>query len=685
MTCLAFCPVLAAIVALTNACGTVSVDTHGARVVSYVPAGREEVLFVSKTGTGGIPLCWPWFADLGPDGSQRHGLARYREFKFVGENRHSASDSELIFRLESDEETRKIFPHDFALMVSVRLNDRLTLKMTGENTGSSPFEVTEAFHPYLAVGDSSQCREEGVRSFEWRLHDPVLRRTFTFTDEGGSVRRLWYPDSQSHRSKTVSPILPGEWRKFICPENGTFTFPEIDTLELVQSYVLNPGESHTLTRTIRLPPIYNSSKLADLQARIDACSAAGGGVVRVAQGRYEDVMPIVLKDNVELRLDAGVVLQATTNYGAYAHMPGWDRGAFVSAIGATNIAITGEGRIECSGDRMPFVVRGPDRWRGIHLFQCRDVRLERFTLANAHSWGCYLQECDGVTLRGLSILNHSNHNNDGLDIASRNVTVDDCDIDSEDDALVFKNHNPDFVVENVTVRNCRLSSNTSFVKIGTETWGGFRNIRVSDCELDCRTFLSKRVGYWSAPGLRSMHTGSAGLTVAIVNGGFAEDIVYSRIRMKRGILSPVFIRLDKRNARADGKPTYLRNVTIEDVEMERPTTSYIASSITGASGLRPSDITLRRIRVRPLACKDAELANVPVPESEGAFPGCRLFECALPAYGFYLRHADRIMFESVSIEPTETDIRKPIVADDATCDCSNLAKKRCSANGFIRQ
>lgn len=85
------------------------------------------------------------------------------------------------------------------------------------------------------------------------------------------------------------------------------------------------------------------------------------------------------------------------------------------------------------------------------------------------------------------------------------------------------------------------------------------------------------------------------------------------------------------------------------------------------------------------ADKDAEPANVPVPESEGAFPGCRLFECALPAYGFYLRHADRIMFESVSIEPTETDIRKPIVADDATCDCSNLAKKRCSANGFIRQ
>ena len=413
------------------------------------------------------------------------------------------------------------------------------------------------------------------------------------------------------------------------------------------------------------------ARAVSLQARIDACSAAGGGVVRVEQGLYEDMDPIVLKDNVELRLAAGAVLIATTNYSAYAHMPGWDRGAFITARGATNIAVTGEGRIECSGERAPFIEKVPGRWRGIHFYRCRNVRLERFTLANSHSWGCYLQECDGVTARGLSILNHSNHNNDGLDIASRNVTVEDCDIDSEDDALVFKNHNPDFVVENVSVRNCRLASNTSFVKLGTETWGGFRNIRVRDCELDCRTFLSRRGGYDGTPGLRTKNTGGAGLSVMIVDGGFAEDVVYSRIRMKRGVQSPIFIRLDKRHARADGKPTYLRNVTIEDVEMERPTTSYIASSITGASGLRPSDITLRRIHVRPLACKDAEIANVPVPEWEGSYPCCRMFKCALPAHGFYLRHADRITFENVSIEPTEIDIRRPIVADDATCDCSN--------------
>ena len=52
MTTALFC----AIVAVINAMGTVAVDTHGARVVSYVPVGGEEVFFASKTGTGGMPL-----------------------------------------------------------------------------------------------------------------------------------------------------------------------------------------------------------------------------------------------------------------------------------------------------------------------------------------------------------------------------------------------------------------------------------------------------------------------------------------------------------------------------------------------------------------------------------------------------------------------------------------------------
>ena len=109
---------------MTNMCGVVSVDTHGARVVSYVPEGGDEIFFVSEKGTGGMPLCWPWFAGNGPGkDSRRHGIARYKDFEVVGTER-IGNDSTLTLRLKSDDETRKLFPHDFTLTVKVRMKYR---------------------------------------------------------------------------------------------------------------------------------------------------------------------------------------------------------------------------------------------------------------------------------------------------------------------------------------------------------------------------------------------------------------------------------------------------------------------------------------------------------------------------------------------------------------------------------
>lgn len=233
----------AAIVAMTNMCGSVLVDTHGARVVSYVPAGGREIFFVSEKGTGGMPLCWPWFAGHGPSAdSRRHGIARYMDFEVAGSNR-TGNAASLTFRLKSGEETRRLFPHDFTLEVEVRMDDRLTVTMTGENTGTEPFAVTEAFHPYLAVTDSAKCVVEDAGSREYRLVDPGAGMTLSFTDEGGKDRYTWRPNAKSHLSKSVSPIAPDDWRRFICVENGT--------LKKDGAYMLNPGGRHTLTRTIR--------------------------------------------------------------------------------------------------------------------------------------------------------------------------------------------------------------------------------------------------------------------------------------------------------------------------------------------------------------------------------------------------------------------------------------------------
>ena len=234
---------LAAIVALTNACGVVSVDTHGARVVSYIPqVGGEEVFFVSETGTGGMPLCWPWFAGLGPDaGSRRHGVARYHDFEVVSSVSHSPRDSEIMLRLVSNADTRREFPHDFALTVSIRLADKLAVSMTGENTGKAPFTVTEAFHPYFAVCDSERCQVDGVQAVECTLSDPVSGARLSLAREGGGFR-VWRPTRTSNSSKSVTALAPDDWKKFICIESGTFSEGD--------AYVLKPGERHALSCAI---------------------------------------------------------------------------------------------------------------------------------------------------------------------------------------------------------------------------------------------------------------------------------------------------------------------------------------------------------------------------------------------------------------------------------------------------
>ena len=227
-------------ISLTNRFGSARIETLGARVTSYVPAGGEETLALLASGTGGIPLCWPWFQFNGPHGetSPKHGVARYHEFEVVSVA-NGPDASEAVLRLRSDAQTRRDFPHDFELTLTVRLDQNLNLALRGKNTGTDAFSVTEAFHPYLL-----------------RPAIPLLM------DTGNGRYRTWEPDRTSH-TKTQG-LGPEDWRKFVCVENGTFKKEE--------AYTLAPGESHTLTRTLGPMQRVNPNEPLDtsIQAEIDA-------------------------------------------------------------------------------------------------------------------------------------------------------------------------------------------------------------------------------------------------------------------------------------------------------------------------------------------------------------------------------------------------------------------------------
>lgn len=411
---------------------------------------------------------------------------------------------------------------------------------------------------------------------------------------------------------------------------------------------------------------FESQAKDDFQARIDAASAAGGGVVTIAAGDYENVKPLVLKSNVTLNLEKGAVIHATTNYADFAFMPGQNRGAFISAIGATNIAITGSGRVECSGNRVPKVMKIPGRWRGVHLYRCRGVRFEDVTFANAHSWCCYLQACEDVVVRRVKIVNHANFNNDGLDLEVRNALIEDCDIDSDDDSIVIKNHDPNFVVENVEVRRCRVGGNTNSLKIGTETAGDFRNIYIHDCIVSPR----QNSGVWplsnDVPGLdKTVPSGKGGLVLATVDGGTIDGVTVRNITME-GVETPIYVRLGRR--KGGERESGLRNVLIENVKAKA--VSRIACSVTGVAGepkRRIENVVLRNIALDvPGGTAGDERLSEPVPECEKGYPSPRnFFYHPLPACGVYIRHADGVKLENVTISRRAPDRRPDFVREDA--------------------
>ena len=279
-----------------------------------------------------------------------------------------------------------------------------------------------------------------------------------------------------------------------------------------------------------------------LQKAIDDCAGQGGGTVSLPAGKYL-TGTLVLKKNVTLNLEKGATILGSKNIADYP-----DKGrrkALVFAERADNISITGEGEINGNGAAFNQGNDAPNRPTLVLLLDCNKVNVNGVKLSNSGFWTFRLVRCDGVDINKVYVEGHANWNNDGFDIESRNVTITDCVIDTDDDAICFKSEDPDYVVENITVKNCDLSSNCNFIKFGTASAGGFRNIRVSDCILHkCSKSLLR---FWEkrVPGVTDPITGIAGMALEVVDGGFMEDVIISDLTME-DVQTPIFIRLGKR-------------------------------------------------------------------------------------------------------------------------------------------
>lgn len=325
-----------------------------------------------------------------------------------------------------------------------------------------------------------------------------------------------------------------------------------------------------------------------IQAAVDAAHQAGGGVVLLPAGRYFSGS-VLLKSNVELRLETGAVLISSLNEADILPFPagpsegtvdGWNGGFFLGARDAENITLSGQGIIDGQGGQ---VFRDADVDSGFHecpkqvaafrprmlLFEnVRNLTVRDVTLKDAAFWTLHMAGCRRVRIHDIQILNDDRGaNNDGIDPdCCQDVVISGCIVHTGDDAVVLKSTAPMArrygPCENIVISGCVLHSRDSALKIGTETHGVIRNVILSDCVVkDC----SRGVGIWVRDGGTVEHIRIHHLTGAVRRYADAYGLPGAPGWWGKG--EPVFISATPRKGKEDAFPGIIRDVSVSDVDM----------------------------------------------------------------------------------------------------------------------
>lgn len=160
---------------------------QGAQVLSWRADGAERLYLSPLTGgmgrgpesgppfaaiRGGIPVCFPQFADRGKQ--TKHGFARNLPWRLETADVNNGgpddgTDTSMFFRLEDGEGTRAAWPAHFQARLRVTVNpDSLRIVLAVTNRGSEAWSFTGALHTYLRVDDIGAVRLAGLQNVRYQ-------------------------------------------------------------------------------------------------------------------------------------------------------------------------------------------------------------------------------------------------------------------------------------------------------------------------------------------------------------------------------------------------------------------------------------------------------------------------------------------------------------------------------------
>ncbi len=401
-----------------------------------------------------------------------------------------------------------------------------------------------------------------------------------------------------------------------------------------------------------------------IQEAIDRCSDRGGGIVRLNGGKYLSGT-LFLKNNVQLEIDEGSVLMGSTDLKDYpktnskfrSYTDNYTERSLIYGEDLSHISIQGKGIIDFQGSG--FQGQYKKRPYGIRLISCRNILIEDLKMENSAMWMQHYLACDSLEIRGITVWNHANKNNDGIDIdGCHHVVIEDCTIDSDDDGICLKSTSKR-LCEDVIIRNCIVGSHCNAIKCGTESTGGFRNIRIEDCLIipsEEETVLSGRRG------------GLAGIALEIVDGGIMDNVSVSGIQIT-GTMAPVFIRLGNRGRlykKGQDKPGVgiMQNISLSEIISDG--SSNMGCMVAGISDHPIKNLLFTNIKLSFKGGGKMEDGTRQFDEKAGEYPECTMFAERLPAYGIYFWHVDGLVLKNVELTTEEVDHRNAILFEEVT-------------------
>ena len=361
---------------------------------------------------------------------------------------------------------------------------------------------------------------------------------------------------------------------------STYIYPSYAQQAGVQTPLLTPGKTQLVQQLEAIfydddfcvipDRIFNASDFGavgdgktlntkSIQRAIDSTAAAGGGQVTFNPGVYV-TGALFVKTNVDFHIPEGVTIQAIQDDVAFpdtlTRISGitmqWPA-ALINVYREQNVRISGKGTLDGNGkywwDKFwgdppqsggmyqDYINRGL-RWavdydckrvRALVVYESEEVVIQDVNIYRSGFWTISLTYSDQVHVDGVTIRNnfdgHFGPSSDGINTDSgRNILVENCDIDCNDDNLCLKaGKDSDGLrvnrpTERVVYRNCITRSGHGLFTLGSETSGGMHDIEV---------YGLKAIG--TNTGIR--------FKSAKIRGGVMRDIYIHDIEME-GVDSP---------------------------------------------------------------------------------------------------------------------------------------------------